>query len=166
MAEEIINDVDENGFEIIDTPIQEALDLSNLATFLKEAIATDTAIEYTVPLNDDRSFINAHYYDPDKGEDFITEAKVNVTVLEHLYNPSEEAEFKACDDWLIELKLDGELFSKEVKINETASFEFLQEDINEEGVDAIIASGVGRVELSITAIDTGHELSEIKISVS
>ena len=88
MAEEIINDVDENGFEIIDTPIQEALDLSNLATFLKEAIATDTAIEYTVPLNDDSSFINAHYYDPDKGEDFITEAKVNVTVLEHLYNPS------------------------------------------------------------------------------
>ena len=53
MAEEIINDVDENGFEIIDTPIQEALDLSNLATFLKEAIATDTPIEYAAPLNDD-----------------------------------------------------------------------------------------------------------------
>ena len=93
-------------------------------------------------------------------------SKVNVTVLEHLYNPSDDEELKACDDWLIEFKLDGELFSKEVKINETASFEFIQEDIIEEGVDAIIAAGVGRVELSITAIDTGHELSQIKISVS
>jgi hypothetical protein len=57
--------------------------------------------------------------------------------------------------------------SKEVKTNETASFSFLQEDIiGEDGVDDILATGVGMIELSIIAVDPGHELSDIKIAVS
>tara|TARA_R110000850_G_scaffold237015_1_gene361769 strand:- start:311 stop:721 length:411 start_codon:yes stop_codon:yes gene_type:complete len=136
--------------------------MADLDNFLIEAIETDTPIEYVAPLNDDGAFINGHYY-----EDFIKEAQVNVTILEHLYQTSDELNLKACDDWLIELKFDDETFSKEVKTNETASFIFLQEDIiGEDGIDDIEASGVNMVELSIIAIDDGHALSEIKIEVS
>tara|TARA_R110002072_G_scaffold302396_1_gene485061 strand:- start:144 stop:554 length:411 start_codon:yes stop_codon:yes gene_type:complete len=136
--------------------------MADLDNFLIEAIETDTPIEYVAPLNDDGAFINGHYY-----EDFIKEAQVNVTILEHLYQTSDELNLKACDDWLIELKFDDETFSKEVKTNETASFIFLQEDIiGEDGIDDIEALGVNMVELSIIAIDDGHALSEIKIEVS
>ena len=136
--------------------------MTDLDNFLIEAIETDTPKEYVAPLNDDGAFINGHYF-----EDFIKEAKINVTVLEHFYDSSDEAKLKACDDWLIELKCDEEVFSKEVKTNETASFAFLQEDIKgTDGVDDILASGVGMVELTIAAIDEGHSLSEIKIEVS
>tara|TARA_R110000822_G_scaffold149485_1_gene288554 strand:- start:219 stop:629 length:411 start_codon:yes stop_codon:yes gene_type:complete len=136
--------------------------MADLDNFLIEAIETDTPIEYVAPLNDDGAFINGHYY-----EDSIKEAQVNVTILEHLYQTSDELNLKACDDWLIELKFDDETFSKEVKTNETASFIFLQEDIiGEDGIDDIEASGVNMVELSIIAIDDGHALSEIKIEVS
>ena len=136
--------------------------MTDLDNFLIEAIETDTPIEYVAPLNDDGAFINGHYY-----EDFIKEAQVNVTILEHLYQTSDELNLKACDDWLIELKFDDETFSKEVKTNETASFIFLQEDIiGEDGIDDIEALGVNMVELSIIAIDDGHALSEIKIEVS
>ena len=136
--------------------------MADLDNFLIEAIETDTPIEYVAPLNDDGAFINGHYY-----EDFIKEAQVNVTILKHLYHTSDDLNLKACDDWLIELKFDDETFSKEVKTNETASFIFLQEDIiGEDGIDDIEALGVNMVELSIIAIDAGHELSEIKISVS
>ena len=136
--------------------------MADLDNFLIEAIETDTLKEYVAPLNDDGAFVNGHYY-----EDFIKKAQVNVTVLEHLYDTSDELNLKACDDWLIEFKFDDEMFSKEVKTNETASFKFLQEDIiGEDGVDVIKASGVGMVELTISAIDQGHALSKIKISVS
>ena len=122
--------------------------MADLDNFLIEAIETDTPIEYVAPLNDDGAFINGHYY-----EDFIKEAQVNVTILEHLYQTSDELNLKACDDWLIELKFDDETFSKEVKTNETASFIFLQEDIiGEDGIDDIEASGVNMVELSIIAM--------------
>ena len=73
--------------------------MADLDNFLIEAIETDTPIEYVAPLNDDGAFINGHYY-----EDFIKEAQVNVTILEHLYQTSDELNLKACDDWLIELK--------------------------------------------------------------
>ena len=136
--------------------------MTDLDNFLIEAIETDTPIEYVAPLNDDGAFINGHYY-----EDNIKEAQVNVTILEHLYNTSDELNLKACDDWLIELKFDDEIFSKEVKTNETASFIFRQEDIIEkDNIDDIEATGVRMVELTIAAIDAGHELSEIKIEVS
>ena len=136
--------------------------MTDLDNFLIEAIETDTPIEYVAPLNDDGAFINGHYY-----EDNIKEAQVNVTILEHLYNTSDELNLKACDDWLIELKFDDEIFSKEVKTNETASFTYLKEDIiGEDGIDDIIATGAGMIELTIAAIDEGHSLSEIKIEVS
>ena len=136
--------------------------MTDLDNFLIEAMETDTPKEYVAPLNDDGAFINGHYF-----EEFIKEANITVTVLEHFYDSSDEAKLKACDDWLIELKCDEEVFSKEVKTNETASFAFLQEDIKgTDGVDDILASGVGMVELTIAAIDEGHEFSEIKIEVS
>ena len=136
--------------------------MTDLDNFLIEAIETDTPKEYVAPLNDDGAFINGHYF-----EDFIKEAKINVTVLEHFYDSSDEAKLKACDDWLIELKCDSDVFSKEVKTNEKASFTYLKEDIKgADGIDDIIVSGAGMIELTIAAIDEGHEFSEIKIEVS
>ena len=134
MAEEIINDVDENGFEIIDTPIHEALDLSNLATFLKEAIATDTAIEYTIPLNDDSSFINAHYYDPDKGEDFI------IKLRNH-----EGQEFQFIAGELARVKENSEIIALMEKAFEVyISGEGLQSLQSESSVPALVAKEGGR----------------------
>ena len=136
--------------------------MTDLDNFLVEAIKTDTPKKYVAPLNDDGAFINGHYF-----EEFIKEANINVTVLEHFYESSDEAELKACEDWLIELKCDSDVFSKEVKTNETASFTYLKEDtIGEDGIDDIIATGAGMIELTIAAIDEGHSLSEIKIEVS
>ena len=136
--------------------------MTDLDNFLIEAIETDTPKEYVAPLNDDGAFINGHYF-----EDFIKEAKINVTVLEHFYDSSDETKLKACDDWLIELKCDSDVFSKEVKTNEKASFTYLKEDIiGEDGIDDIIATGAGMIELTIAAIDEGHSLSEIKVRVS
>ena len=85
--------------------------MTDLDNFLVEAIETDTPKEYVAPLNDDGAFINGHYF-----EDIIKEAKINVTVLEHFYESSDEAKLKACDDWVIELKCDSDVFSKEVKL--------------------------------------------------
>ena len=137
--------------------------MEDLDNFLIEAIDTDTSKEYVVPLNESGAFINGQYF-----EDFVKKANVNVTVLEHFYDTdSEFVDLKACTDWLIEFKCDDQIMSKEVKTNETASFSFLQEDIiGEDGVDDILATGVGMIALSIIAVDPGHELSDIKIAVS
>lgn len=136
--------------------------MEDLDNFLIEAIETDTSKEYVVPLNESGAFVNGHYF-----EDFIKQANINVTVLEHFYNTSDEVDLEACTDWLIELKCDDDIMSKEVKTNETASFSFLQEDIiGEDGVDDILATGVGMIELSIIAVDPGHELTTLNIEVS
>jgi hypothetical protein len=136
--------------------------MEDLDNFLIEAIDTDTSKEYVVPLNESGAFINGQYF-----EDFVKKANVNVTVLEHYYNTSEEVDLEACNDWLIEFKCDDQIISKEVKTNETASFSFLQEDIiGEDGVDDILATGVGMIELSIIAQDPRHPLTTIKIEVS
>jgi hypothetical protein len=144
MAEEIINDVDENG---------ELPDLSNLETFLSEAIETDTPIEYTVPLNDEGSFINGVGY-----EKHITEAEVKVTILEHLVREDFLlGEQEACDNWIIELNCGPEhTWSTQVKLNEEATFSY----DDKEGL------GTGTIALSITAGQSGYELSQIKIQVS
>lgn len=144
MAEEIINDVDENG---------ELPDLSNLETFLSEAIETDTPIEYTVPLNDEGSFINKVCY-----ENHITEAEVKVTILEHLVRDDFlQGEQESCDTWIVELNCGPEhIWSKQVKLNEEATFSYYDTE----------GKGTGTIELSITAGNSGFELSEIKIQVS
>ena len=136
--------------------------MEDLDNFLLEAIETDSLKEYTVPLNEDGEFINGHYF-----EDFIKKANINVTVQEHFYNTDDVADLEACNDWLIEFTCGDEIMSKDVSINETASFSFLQEDIiGEDGVDDILATGVNFFELSIIAKDPRHPLTTIKIEVS
>jgi len=127
--------------------------MTELENFLVEAIATDTPKEYVVPLNDDGAFINGHFFD-----DWLVGGKVSVTVLEH-----------ACENWKIEFKQgsdkDIEVTSKEVKLNEEASFSVT---VNKEmiGVETDDPEGAGHIELSITALEKGHALSEVKIEVS
>jgi|DEB0MinimDraft_10_1074344.scaffolds.fasta_scaffold92184_2 hypothetical protein len=136
--------------------------MEDLDNFLLEAIETDSLKEYTVPLNEDGKFINKHF-----SEDPIKKANINVTVKEHYYDTSEEVDLEACNDWLIEFHCGNEVMSKDVSINETASFSFLQEDIiGEDGVDDILAIGVDFFELSIIAKDPRHPFTTIKIEVS
>ena len=162
MAEEIINeDLDPIPEEATEEP-----DLSNLDSFLKDAIEKDTPIEYTVPLNAEGSFVNGVFY-----ENYIDEAHVKVTVLEHI---TVDAETPICDNWEMKLTCTGEkdvVISSQillVKTNEQAVFEFKQ-DVPEDHFpdeDEISCAGVGRFELSITATVAETGMTDIKILVS
>ena len=134
--------------------------MANLDKFLVEAIETNTPKEYVVPLNEDGVFINGHFY-----KEWISEGKVSVTILEH-----------PCEDWKIEFKqgtddMDNaatgivESTSKQVKLNEEASFSLT---VNKDmlGVETDDPEGPGYVELCISALETGHALSEVKIEVA
>ena len=136
-----------------------------LDNFLVEAIESDSVKEHVVPLNDYGAFINGAYF-----EEGIKEANIKVKVLEHLYVAEDvgEEEPNLCEDWLIEFKCDElEVKYKKVKLGEEASFSIDIKDIEgDEGVDDIIMPGIRNVELSIIAVDEGHDHTEIKISVS
>lgn len=165
MAEEITNE----GWEGLPEPVPEAAtedpDFSYLDSFLKDAIEKDTPTEYTVPLNAEGSFVNGVFY-----ENYIDEAHVKVTVLEHI---SPVPESTICDNWEIKLTCTGEedeVISSQiliVKTNEPAVFEFKQ-DVPEDhfpNEDEISPAGVGRFTLSITAT-VAVEMTNIKILVS
>ena len=151
-------------------PGNEEPDLSYLDSFLKDAIETDTTIEYTVPLNEEGSFVNGVFY-----ENYIDEAHIKVTVLEHITVNDEILDNQICKNWEIKLTCTGEdeevIYSQIelVETDEQAVFEFKQDDPVDHFPehDEISCVGVGHFTLSITATDPDCEIhSQIKISVS
>ena len=129
--------------------------MEDLNNFLKDAIASDEYTEHTVSLNEDCEFINGAFY-----EDFITEANVKVTFLEHDVDEPSVV-------WNITFTCGDKVLSKTVGLNEEAEFEWsiINPDV-EEGVDPIVTPGAGLFELKISASEIVHPFSDIKIKVS
>mgnify|MGYP000250448594 FL=1 len=90
--------------------------MEDLNNFLKDAIASDEYTEHTVSLNEDCEFINGAFY-----EDFITEANVKVTVLEHDVDEPSVV-------WNITFTCGDKVLSKTVGLNEEAEFEVIIPD--------------------------------------
>ena len=126
---------------------------------LKNAIESNDVTEHIVPLNEDCVFSIGEWY-----EDFITQASVNVTVLEHYPLSEEEAPI---DKWFIELHCDDAVFTKEVSTGEEASlvYDATLPEVDEDDV-ANGPAGAGMFKLNIVGYGEQHSNTNLKIRLS